>query len=61
MLPVGGSHGAIEMNLGQKYRQWVVYRETVSVLNECSDRSLDDLGIRREDIRAVAFRQTRSI
>ncbi len=46
------------MNLRQKYRQWVFYLETVSELNRCSDRSLADLGIKRDEIRAVARRKT---
>lgn len=42
------------MNLRQKFREWRVYSETVAELSRCSDRSLSDLGIRREDIRSVA-------
>ncbi|MBX3568955.1 MAG: DUF1127 domain-containing protein [Rhizobiaceae bacterium] len=42
------------MTLRRKYREWLVYIETVSQLNRCSDRSLVDLGIKREDIRSVA-------
>ncbi len=44
------------MNLRQKVRDWIVFRETVDRLNRCSDRSLDDLGIARHEIRAVARR-----
>lgn len=42
------------MNLRQTYRQWTLYLETVSALSNCSDRSLNDLGIDRRDIRSVA-------
>ena len=42
------------MNIRQTYRQWALYLETVSALSNCSDRSLDDLGIQRRDIRSVA-------
>jgi uncharacterized protein YjiS (DUF1127 family) len=48
------------MNFRQKYREWVVYRDTVDKLTRCSDRSLADLGISREDIRAVARRHARA-
>ena len=44
------------MNLRQKVRDWIVFRETVDRLNRCSDRSLDDLGIARHEIRTVARR-----
>ena len=42
------------MDLRRKCRQWLVYLETVNSLNSCSDRSLDDLGIKRSEIRRVA-------
>ena len=48
------------MNFRQKYREWVVYRDTVDKLARCSDRSLADLGMSREDIRAVARRHARA-
>ena len=49
------------MNLQRKYREWRAYLETVSELTRCSDRSLDDLGIRREDIRTIARRKARGV
>ena len=42
------------MNLIRNYRNWRSYRETVSELGRLSNRGLDDLGINRSDIRAVA-------
>jgi uncharacterized protein YjiS (DUF1127 family) len=42
------------MNLIRAYRNWRAYRDTVSELGRLSNRSLDDVGIRREEIRAVA-------
>lgn len=47
------------MTFRQKYREWVFYRDTVDKLARCSDRSLADLGISRDDIRAVARRHAR--
>ncbi len=42
------------MNVRQKYRQWMTYFQTVSELSRRTDRNLEDLGIKRESIRAVA-------
>jgi uncharacterized protein YjiS (DUF1127 family) len=42
------------MNLRQKYRQWTTYFQTVSELSRCTDRNLEDLGIKRENIRTLA-------
>lgn len=42
------------MNLIRNFRNWRVYRETVSELNRLSNRELSDLGIDRSDIRKVA-------
>ena len=42
------------MNLIRNYRNWRAYRETVSELTRLSNRGLEDLGINRGDIRAVA-------
>lgn len=44
------------MNLIRNYRNWRRYRETVSELNRLSNRELQDLGIARNDIPAVARR-----
>lgn len=44
------------MNLIRNYRNWRLYRETVSELNRLSNRELADLGISRADIRSVARR-----
>ncbi len=35
--------------------RWLRYHETVRELSSLSDRELDDLGINRSDIRAVAW------
>ena len=42
------------MNLIRNYRNWRAYRQTVSELGRLTDRGLEDLGIDRGDIRAVA-------
>ena len=42
------------MNLIRNYRNWRSYRHTVTELGRLSNRGLDDLGIVRSDIRAVA-------
>lgn len=42
------------MNLIRNYRNWRAYRQTVSELGRLTDRGLEDLGIDRVDIRAVA-------
>lgn len=44
------------MNLVKNYRNWRLYRETVSELSRLSNRELADLGITRGDIRSVARR-----
>jgi len=44
------------MNLIRNYRNWRRYRDTVSELSRLSNRELNDLGITRGDIRAVARR-----
>ena len=44
------------MNLIRNYRNWRRYRETVSELSRLSNRELNDLGIVRADIPAVASR-----
>ena len=36
------------------YRNWIKFRETCNELNRLSNRELDDLGIRRNDISRVA-------
>jgi uncharacterized protein YjiS (DUF1127 family) len=43
-----------EMNLVRNYRNWRRYRETVSELSRLSNRELNDLGINRGEILAVA-------
>ncbi|MCB5175820.1 MULTISPECIES: DUF1127 domain-containing protein [Microvirga] len=37
-----------------RFRKWLIYRETVRELDRLDDRDLTDLGIGRADIRAVA-------
>ncbi|WP_256750565.1 DUF1127 domain-containing protein [Mesorhizobium sp. Mes31] len=44
------------MNLIRNYRNWRVYRETVSELGRLSNRQLHDLGIVRDEIKSVARR-----
>lgn len=44
------------MNLVRNYRNWRRYRETVSELSRLSNRELNDLGINRGDIQAVAVK-----
>lgn len=43
-----------KMNLARAYNNWVKYRQTVTELGRMSNRELADLGIARQDIRAVA-------
>jgi uncharacterized protein YjiS (DUF1127 family) len=38
----------------RNYRNWRLFRETVSELSRLSNRELSDLGIARHDIREVA-------
>ncbi|MCB2126348.1 MAG: DUF1127 domain-containing protein [Rhodobacteraceae bacterium] len=40
--------------LGEKWRRYGVYRETVRQLNVLSDRDLADLGIHRSEIVSIA-------
>ncbi|MBL8578584.1 MAG: DUF1127 domain-containing protein [Mesorhizobium sp.] len=42
------------MNLIRNYRNWRLYRETVTELNRLTNRELNDLGIARASIREVA-------
>jgi uncharacterized protein YjiS (DUF1127 family) len=42
------------MNLIRNYRNWRRYRDTVNELSRLSNRELNDLGINRADIAAVA-------
>lgn len=42
------------MNLVRNYRNWRRYRDTVNELSRLSNRELNDLGINRGDIHAVA-------
>ena len=44
------------MNLVKNYRNWRLYRETISELSRLSNRELADLGISRGEIRSVARR-----
>lgn len=41
-------------NTAKRYRQHRTYRQTVSELRALSQRELDDLGISRSSIRAIA-------
>ena len=40
--------------LAQKFDMWRRYRDSVRELRQLSDRELDDLGIVRTDIEAIA-------
>jgi uncharacterized protein YjiS (DUF1127 family) len=42
------------MNILRSYQNWRLYRETTHELRQLSDRSLNDMGIARADIRRVA-------
>lgn len=44
------------MNILRNYRNWRRYRETVNELSRLSNRELNDLGITRSEITAVAAR-----
>jgi uncharacterized protein YjiS (DUF1127 family) len=44
------------MNLIRNYRSWRRYRDTMNELSRLSQRELNDLGINRGDIPAVAAR-----
>jgi aspartate/glutamate racemase len=49
------------MNLIRNYRNWRVYRETVTELGRLSNRQLHDLGIVRDESRADYERIMRSL
>ena len=49
----GGLSARIE-GLRGSYAQWRVYRRTVAELSSLSDRDLNDLGLGRSSIQAVA-------
>ncbi len=38
-----------------KIRAWLIFRNTVRELESLSEKDLSDLGIRRSDIKAVAW------
>jgi uncharacterized protein YjiS (DUF1127 family) len=42
------------MNIIKTFRKWSAYRVTVRELNALDDRTLNDLGISRGDIRPLA-------
>lgn len=42
------------MNVARSLNNWRKYRQTVTELGRMSNRELNDLGIDRSDIRAVA-------
>lgn len=42
------------MNLIRNYRNWRVYRDTVSELGRLSNRQLSDLSIKRDEIKTIA-------
>ncbi|MER9002694.1 DUF1127 domain-containing protein [Mesorhizobium sp. M0862] len=46
------------MNLIRNYRNWRVYRDTVTELGRLSNRQLHDLGIVRNEIKIIARRAT---
>jgi uncharacterized protein YjiS (DUF1127 family) len=43
-----------KMNVMKSYNNWRAYRNSVTELSSLSNRSLADLGIARNDIRALA-------
>lgn len=45
---------SMTMNLIRNYRNWRVYRETVTELGRLSNRQLHDLGIVRDEIKIIA-------
>lgn len=47
------------MNLARSFNNWRKYRQTCNELNRMSDRELNDLGIGRSDISAVARKAVR--
>ena len=42
------------MNMARSFNNWRKYRQTVNELDRMSARELNDLGIERSEIRAVA-------
>ena len=42
------------MNLIRNYRNWRAYRDTVNELGRLSNHQLDDLGIKRSEIKRIA-------
>ena len=45
-------------SIGQVLESWRSYNRTVHELNSLSNRDLNDLGITRGDIRAIAMEKT---
>lgn len=43
--------------IAEKFNAWRRYREAVRELSQMSDRELEDIGVRRGDIRFVARRE----
>jgi uncharacterized protein YjiS (DUF1127 family) len=43
-----------------KIRAWLIFRNTVHELASLDDKDLSDLGIRRSDIKAVAWEAART-
>jgi uncharacterized protein YjiS (DUF1127 family) len=48
------TEGEFEMNIRQKLAQFAQYQQTVRELSALDNRQLNDLGISRFDIKAVA-------
>ena len=48
------TEGDFEMNIRQKLAQFAQYQQTVRELSALDNRQLNDLGINRFDIKAVA-------
>lgn len=46
-------------NIAKAYGSWVRYNSTVRELNSLSNRDLQDLGMHRHEIRAIARNQAR--
>ena len=42
------------MNVARSFNAWRKYRQTIAELGRMSSRELQDIGINRSDIRAVA-------
>ena len=55
----GPKEGEIEMTIRQRLQQFASYRRTLRELNKLDSHQLNDLGIAREDIAAIARGETK--